>query len=257
LALNAESLTKSRFTGDLYRWKAVALEREIDMDMFDELVCAAWKTEYLPPSILPGSREDLLRFGELARDLVSVTNIKPPDPKPIGTRIRAIQRKMKGYYKGRQDVELVALPGPESVTGRENSSPDVQVIDPKVVVLLQSVALNVLFATSSGRFSSPNGYTTTWIDSHLAIQDVEDSGSLQHLFGAPASINRSTAIVQDYLSFDGKSYASYDSGIGMDNSLESPMSPWTLAMKGIGHQIYVTLLILIIFRCPYTERASE
>jgi hypothetical protein len=201
------------FTQDLYRWKAVALERDSDMDMFDELVCVIWETDYLPQNILPGSQEDLLRFGELANDLVSVTHIKPPDPKPIGTRIRAIQRKMQGCHKGTQNVGITALPASEFATERGGSEPDIQIIDPKVVVLLQSVALNVLFATSS------------------AIQDVEDSSSLRHLFGAPASINRSTAIVEDYISFDGRNSASYDSGIGMGNSLENPMSPWTLATK--------------------------
>jgi hypothetical protein len=201
------------FTQDLYRWKVVALERELDMDMFDELVCVIWETEHLPQNILPGSKEDLMRFGELAKDLVSATYIRPPDSKPIGTRMRAIQRKMQGRYKGSHNVDIMALPGSESATERGGSEPDIHVADPKVVVLLQSVALNVLFATSS------------------AIQDVEDSGSLQHLFGAPASIHRSTAIVEDYLSFDGKYFASYDSGIGMGNSLENPMSPWTLATK--------------------------
>lgn len=91
-------------------------------------------------------------------------------------------------------------------------------------------------------------HTVTRIDSHLAIQDVEDSGSFQHLFGAPASINRSTAIVEDYLSFDGNNYASYDSGIGMETPLEHPMSPWMLAMKGTCRQSYVTMLFLIIHR---------
>ncbi|KAM0495306.1 hypothetical protein ACHAP8_008153 [Fusarium lateritium] len=201
------------FTQDLYRWKAVTFERDSDMDMFDELVCVIWETDYLPQNILPGSQEDLLRFGELAKDLVSVTHIKPPDPKPIGTRIRAIQRKMQGCHKGTQNFGITALPGSESATERGGSEPDVQIVDPKVVVLLQSVALNVLLATSS------------------AIQDAEDNGTLQHLFGAPASMNRSTAIVEDYISFDGKNFASYDSGIGMGGSLENSMSPWTLATK--------------------------
>ncbi|KAK6718981.1 hypothetical protein SNK05_002120 [Fusarium graminearum] len=201
------------FTQDLYRWKVVALERELDRKMFDELVRAIWKTECIPPNTLPASQEDALRFGELARDLVSVTHIKPPDLKPVGTRIRAVQRKIQGCHKGSPNVEMMALPGPESTTARGDSAPDLHVVEPRVVLLLQSVALNVLFATSS------------------AIQDVEDSGSFQHLFGAPASINRSTAIVEDYLSFDGNNYASYDSGIGMETPLEHPMSPWMLAMK--------------------------
>ncbi|KAM0405338.1 hypothetical protein ACHAQC_000415 [Fusarium culmorum] len=141
------------FTQDLYRWKVVALERELDRKMFDAFVRAIWETECLPPNTLPAP-EDVLRFGELARDLVSVNHIKPPDLKPVGVRIRAIQRKIQGYHKGSPNVDMMELPGPESTTVRGDSVPDVQVVEPRVVLLLQSVALNVLFATSSGRSSA-------------------------------------------------------------------------------------------------------
>ncbi|RGP74449.1 ankyrin repeat [Fusarium longipes] len=226
---------QARFMADLYRWKVVALERKTDADMFDKLVCSIWNTDYLLSNVLPGSQDDLLRFGELAGDIVSTTRIRPPVSKPIGTRIRTIQRKMKGRHKSCHDVEKIVPPDPESATERRDSLPNTQVVDPKVVILLQSVALNVLFVTSSGRSYAPNDYIAIWTDTHAAIQDVEDSGSLQHLFREPASINRSTAIVEDYLSFGGSAYASYDSGLGLRDSFENPTSPWASALKGIDH----------------------
>lgn len=227
------------------------------MDVFDQAVGAVWQAKDLPANTLPGSQDDLLRFGELARDLVSVTYIKPPDPKRIGTRLRVIQRQLKGDHKSCQAFEIMSLPDSEPTTQKEDDPPDMEVVDPKVVVLLHSVALNVLFATSSCKYLAPSSYTALWIDNHQAIQDVEDSGSLQRLFGTPASMNRSSAIVKDYLNLNGKGATSHDSGIGMESPLEDPTSPWTLGINGTTHYIFVALPNLTVYRCPYIMRACK
>ncbi|KAM0558216.1 hypothetical protein ACHAPJ_004901 [Fusarium lateritium] len=137
------------FIDDLLRWKFLLLEHETDMDMFDEIVCTAWGIKALPTTALPGSDQDLLRFGQLAEGLVSHADIKPPDPSSHGVRLREVQRQMKSHQRDHQPVERPTLTSPEILTGTKREPPDIKFVDPKIVLLLQSVAFNILLATSS------------------------------------------------------------------------------------------------------------
>lgn len=120
------------------------------MDMFDEFVCAAWKTESLPAPATLETCRDLLRFGELVESFVSRTDIKSPDPKPHGSRLRTIQRQLKGVYnQDPQPFANMALRGSSLLLEARAMVPRIEVMDPKVVMILESVAFNVLFATSS------------------------------------------------------------------------------------------------------------
>ncbi|KAF5024117.1 hypothetical protein F66182_3819 [Fusarium sp. NRRL 66182] len=209
---------EKEFILDLRRWKVLLCEDEARMDMFDEIVCAAWGIDALPTMTIPGSNEDLYRFAELVLGLISHTGIKPPDPKTRGIRLRLAQRQMKSHQKHPQCSEQLK-PGLEVLSETERASLNLKAVDPKVVLLLQSVAFNILFATSS------------------SIQDIEDHDSTQLLFQSPASIHRSCAILEDYLGFESKDGFSYDSGIGMDSPFQDSMSPWMQGMRDVSEEV--------------------
>ncbi|CAJ0551104.1 Ff.00g110340.m01.CDS01 [Fusarium sp. VM40] len=216
-APDAEKL-EEEFIKDLCRWRFLLLGKNADTDMFDEFVCAAWKTESLPAPATLETCGDLLRFGELVEGFVSRTDIKPPDPKPHGSRLRTVQRQLKGVYN--QDPQPFA-----NMASRSSSLllearaiiPRIEVMDPKVVMILESVAFNVLFATSS-------------------FQDMEDSCFLEPLFGTPASINRTSATLESSLNFELPDQLSCDSGIGMELSVKDSMSPRMPGTKDVSHR---------------------
>jgi hypothetical protein len=123
------------------------------MDMFDEFVCAAWKTESLPAPTTMRTCEDLPQFGELVEGFVSRTDIKPPDPKPHGSRLRTVQRQLKStYYQDPQPFVNTASRSPGLLLEARAMVPSIEVVDPKVVMMLESVAFNILFATSSCKY---------------------------------------------------------------------------------------------------------
>lgn len=123
------------------------------MDMFDEFVCAAWKIEYLPTPTTLETCEDLPRFSELVEGFVSRTDIKPPDPKPHGSRLRTVQRQLKGAYnQDPQPFANIASRSPGLLPEARAMVPSIEVVDPKVVMMLESVAFNILFTTSSGKY---------------------------------------------------------------------------------------------------------
>ncbi|KAF4451863.1 hypothetical protein F53441_5182 [Fusarium austroafricanum] len=190
---------EKEFTNDLRRWKTLVLQQEGDLDLFDKVVCAAWKIDVVPSDSSTVGEDSLQGFSNLVEGLVSHAAIKPPAPKPYGTRLRVVQRHFKDYGK---DPQFNGQANRVIPTHVDNMGPSSEVVDPKVVLLLNSVAFNLLFTTSS------------------SIQDIEDNRSLQPFLGTPASIDRSFMIVEDYLSFDSKVWGSHDSGIGMEISEE-------------------------------------
>jgi hypothetical protein len=123
------------------------------MDMFDEFVCATWKTEYLPAPTTLGTWADIPRFGALVEGFVSRTDIKPPDPKPHGSRLRTVQRQLKGAYNQHpQPFANIASRSPDLLLEARAMVPNIEVMDPKVVMMLESVAFNILFAISSCKY---------------------------------------------------------------------------------------------------------
>ncbi|KAF4459002.1 ankyrin repeat [Fusarium albosuccineum] len=253
---------KDQFITDLRRWKILLDEAE--MNTFDELVCTAWEIEAVPTTILPGTRDDTCRFGELVRALVSCRDSKPPRARSYGIRLRAIQRQMKSrerdpkrlervmqrsnsqsegssYEKEpeppdpsfdtdaflREYVELDALVGdlgcpgdtplPESLSQRSG----LEVIEPRVTLLLESVAFTAVLTVAS------------------SIQDdLEDGCNSQLLARSPAGSCRSYAIVDEFLSFKSEDGFSYDSGIGMGSPVKPSVSRWMQEMREASENSY-------------------
>ncbi|KAF4992773.1 hypothetical protein FGRMN_6926 [Fusarium graminum] len=204
---------EKEFKKDLYRWK-VLLSKNIYMDMFDELVCAIWETRPLP---FPTN----LRLDEYLpqQDIDPCANLRPPDPRPRGTRLRVVQRQLGSTHQ--QDLnprEGIALRGKDFLPDATVMPPSTTTLDPKVVVGLQSVAFDILSAAAS------------------SIQDVEDNCTLQSSFGAPGSLNRSPVNPGDFLLSGSTDHFSYDSGIDMELPVNDSMSPWMPGADDASHR---------------------
>ncbi|KAJ3535495.1 hypothetical protein NM208_g7107 [Fusarium decemcellulare] len=253
---------EDQFITDLRRWKILLDEAE--MNTFDELVCIAWGIEAVPTTILPGTRDDTCRFGELVRALISCRDVKPPRTRSYGIRLRAIQRQMKSRERDpkrlervmqrsnsqgegsshekepeppdssfdtdaflREYVELDALVGdldcPEDDPLLESSSQRsvLEVIEPKVTLLLESVAFTAVLTVAS------------------SIQDdLEDGCHSRLLARSPAGSCRSYAIVDEFLSFKSEDGFSYDSGIGMGSPDKPSVSRWMQEMREASENSY-------------------
>ncbi|KAF5673441.1 ankyrin repeat [Fusarium heterosporum] len=204
---------EKEFREDLCRWK-VLLDNNIYMDIFDEFVYTIWETRPLP--IPTNLRSDEYH---LQQDLVSCANIRPPDPRPHGTRLRTIQRQLRGTHQ--QDLspcEGIALKGIDFLPDARVMPPSTKTVDPKVVMMLQSVAFSIFFATAS------------------SIQDVEDNRTLQSSFGASGNSSRSPVNPEDLLLSGSTDRCSYDSGIGMELPVNDSMSSWVPGANNPSHR---------------------
>ncbi|KAH7152935.1 hypothetical protein EDB81DRAFT_438201 [Dactylonectria macrodidyma] len=83
------------FKNDLGRWKTLLQGSE--RTMFDEIVCAVWNVDTVPTLDLPESEPDeLYRFQELIQNLISLEDTTHLRSESSGSRLRAVQRQLKG-----------------------------------------------------------------------------------------------------------------------------------------------------------------